>query len=409
MDQPTYQQLSNIEKKQRLLDLGIVFTKLGMFAFGGPAAHIAMIDDEVVKRRQWMTQEKLLDLLGITNLIPGPNSTELAIHIGLEYGGILGLLIAGICFILPAMVIVWILAAIYVQSSSLPQIGWLLYGIKPAIVVVVLQALWKLAKKAVKNRVTAIIAVVTIVLSFLGLNEIGLLVVSGLVSMAVRVGQNRFNNDRSAMFWFFPTIAQVLSNRFSSNQILGGEVTRNSAETANWLSVFGLFLKIGSVLYGSGYVLLAFLQKDLVERLGWLTSQQLLDAIAVGQITPGPVFTTATFVGYLVAGNAGAVSATIGIFLPAFVLVALVHPWVTKLRQMPFTSALLDGINAASLGLMAAVTWQLLTTATNGLTDYFTILIGALAAIALFGFGVNSVWLVLAGGIMGFLHQLIFN
>jgi chromate transporter len=294
------------------------------------------------------------------------------------------------------MAIVWILAAIYMQSQSLPQLGWLLYGIKPAIVVVVLQALWKLAKKAIKNRTTAIIAIVTVVLSFLGINEIALLLVAGVISMAVNIGLNKLNSDRSAWFWLFmPTLAQIKPGLFES-------------ESANWLSVFTLFLKIGSVLYGSGYVLLAFLQKDLVERLGWLTSQQLLDAIAVGQITPGPVFTTATFVGYIVAGNAGALSATVGIFLPAFLLVALVHPWVTKLRQMWWTSALLDGVNAASLGLMAAVTWTLLTTATNGLSDYFAIFIGILAAIALFGFGVNSIWLVLGGGIMGFLH-FVFN
>jgi chromate transporter len=391
----SYGQLSPQEKTQRLKELAIVFTKLGMFAFGGPAAHIAMIDDEVVKRRQWMTQEKLLDLLGITNLIPGPNSTELAIHIGLEYGGFWGLSIAGLGFILPAMAIVWVLAALYVQSQALPQLGWLLYGIKPAIIAVVFQAIWKLAKKAVKNWLTGTIALTTIVLSFLNVNELALLLGAGIISLATNFGSKKLTGDRSGFFWLIP-LSQIPT------------YLPKFAESKDWLSVFTLFLKIGSVLYGSGYVLLAFLQKDLVERLGWLSSQQLLDAIAIGQITPGPVFTTATFVGYLVAGNSGALAATVGIFLPAFVLVALVHPWVAKLRSMAWTSALLDGVNAASLGLMVAVTWQLLTTATSGFQDYFAIAIGILSAIALFKFDLNSIWLVLGGGIMGILHQLIF-
>ncbi|CAN1211021.1 chromate transporter [Tumidithrix helvetica PCC 7403] len=394
-----YTELSSAQKKQRLIELAWVFTKLGTTAFGGPAAHIAMLDDEVVKQRKWMGQAKFLDLLGVTNLIPGPNSTELAIHIGLERGGWLGLAIAGVCFILPAMLIVWGLAAVYVQYQALPQAGWLLYGIKPVIVAIVVQALWKLGKNAVKNRATLLTGLTVMILFGLGVNELLLLFLAGLAVMLVgnwKFPKDRLRKDRDpSAFSLLPMVHVPVLNALPFANLFA-----TSLATPTWASVFLLFLKIGSVLYGSGYVLLAFLQKDLVERLHWLTSQQLLDAVAIGQFTPGPVFTTATFIGYLLAGNAGAIAATIGIFLPAFVLVAIVSPWVTKLRRSPYTAGFLDGLNVASLALMAIVTWDLGRAA---LVDGLTIAVALLSCLAVFRFKVNSTWLVLAGGFIGFI------
>ncbi|WP_313942652.1 MULTISPECIES: chromate transporter [Calothrix] len=381
----SYNALTPREQKQRLTELATIFLRLGAIAFGGPAAHIAMMDNEVVNRHRWMSREKLLDLLGITNLIPGPNSTELAIHIGYERGGWRGLLIAGSCFILPAMLIVWTLAAIYTRYQTVPQVGWLLYGIKPVIIAIVLQALWNLGNKAAKDWPTRITAVVAIAGYFAGLNEILLLIVLGVIVMLVKNWQTKSQTNGA---WLLP-----LSGIFAQISTTTAAVT-----SVSWASVFLFFLKIGCVLYGSGYVLLAFLQRDLVERNHWLTSQQLLDAVAIGQFTPGPVFTTATFIGYLLAGNAGAIAGTIGIFLPAFLLVLVVNPWVPKLRQSPWASGFLDGVNAASMGLMAGVTYTLGRTA---LIDWVTIIVSIASAIAVFRFKINSAWLVLAGGLIG--------
>jgi chromate transporter len=385
-----YSQLSPSQQRQRLQELAVVFLRLGTIAFGGPAAHISMMDDEIVERRNWMSREKLLDLLGITNLIPGPNSTELAIHIGLERGGLGGLIIAGCCFILPAMLIVWGLAAVYVQTQAIPQVGWLLYGIKPVIVAIVVQALWKLGKKALKDRPTIIAAIAITVAYFFNINEILLLLLGGIAVMLFKNWQRRRNLGAMGA-WVLPlgTIAQTHG------------VTPPISDPTG-ISVFLFFLKIGFVLYGSGYVLLAFLQNGLVQERGWLTSQQLLDAIAIGQFTPGPVFTTATFIGYLLAGNLGAIAATVGIFLPAFALVALVNPWVPKLRQSPWAGGFLDGVNAASVALMAGVTYTLARTA---LIDWVTVVVAILSAIAVFRFKINSAWLVLAGALIGFLAK----
>jgi len=386
-----YTDLNPLQKRQRLFELAAVFLRLGTIAFGGPAAHIAMMDDELVKRRQWMNRETLLDLLGVTNLIPGPNSTELAIHIGYERAGWKGLLVAGSCFILPAMLIVWTLAAIYARYQTVPQVEWLLYGIKPVIIAIVLQAVWQLGKKAAKDVPTIIAGIVAIAGYFAGLNEILLLVVVGIGVMAVKNWQRRGNLLGAFILPLSGTFAQV------------GSVAATT-DSVSWLNVFLFFLKIGSVLYGSGYVLLAFLQRDLVENNNWLTSQQLLDAVAIGQFTPGPVFTTATFIGYLLAGNAGAIAGTIGIFLPAFVFVWLVNPWVPKIRSSPWTSGFLDGVNVASLGLMAGVTWTLGRAA---LIDWLTVIVAVASAIAVFRFKVNSAWLVVAGAIIGFLFQFL--
>jgi chromate transporter len=386
-----YNALTSKQQKQRLTELATVFLRLGTTAFGGPAAHIAMMDNEVVNRRQWMSREKLLDLLGFTNLIPGPNSTELAIHIGYERAGWRGLLIAGSCFILPAMLIVWALAAIYARYQTVPQVEWLLYGIKPVIIAVVLQAVWNLGKKAAKDLPTIIAFVAAIAAYFAGLNEILVLILLGIAVMLVKNWQSRGNTSGAFLLPFSGVLSQIGS-------------TTAAVTSVSWVSVFLFFLKIGCVLYGSGYVLLAFLQRDLVERNQWLTSQQLLDAVAIGQLTPGPVFTTATFIGYLLAGNAGAIAGTIGIFLPAFMLVWVVNPWVPKLRQSRWASGFLDGVNAVSLGLMAGVTYTLGRAA---LVDWLTIILAILSVIAVFRFKINSAWLVLAGGAVGLASYIL--
>lgn len=400
--------LSPTDRRQRLQELAVVFLKLGTIAFGGPAAHIAMMDDEVVKRRQWMSRERLLDLLGITNLIPGPNSTELAIHIGYERAGWRGLVIAGVCFILPAMLMVWAIAALYVRYQTLPQLEWLLYGVKPVIIAIVLQALWKLGKAAIKDRITALAAATAIVSFALGFNELALLGLLGLATMLLRIGLAGRSNGRSSwmLLPLLPAVTQSWSGLLAQLAQLplaaGSTSVAVTSTPATWLQVFWFFLKVGSVLYGSGYVLLAFLQRGLVEQTQWLSSQALLDAIAIGQITPGPVFTTATFVGYLLAGSAGAIAGTIGIFLPAFVLVLIINPWATKLRQSRWASGFLDGVNAASLGLMAVVSWQLTQAA---IVDGWTLGLGLLSALLLFRFRWNSAWLVLGGGLVGLLIQ----
>ncbi|MCU0526791.1 MAG: chromate efflux transporter [Elainella sp. Prado103] len=423
--------LSKAERQQRLQELAMVFFKLGTIAFGGPAAHIALMDDEVVKRRQWLSRERLLDLLGITNLIPGPNSTELAIHIGYERAGWRGLIVAGVCFILPAMLIVWVIAAIYVQFRTLPQLTGFLYGVKPVIIVIVLQALWKLGKTAIKDRITALAAATAIVSFALGFNELALLGLLGLGTMLVRIGLRLrtqlmlvplmplmplmslmsahirgviWGTPAASLMGLFQGIFQGKGFQWSPVLLEIPVAVATTVAPVSWLQVFWFFLKVGSVLYGSGYVLLAFLQRGLVENTQWLTAQNLLDAIAIGQVTPGPVFTTATFVGYLLAGNAGAVAGTIGIFLPAFLLVLLINPWAAKLRQSHGLSGFLDGVNAASLGLMAVVSWQLGRAAVvDGLTLGLTIL----SAVLLFRFRWNSAWLVLGGGVIGLLLQLI--
>ncbi|HVN15540.1 MAG TPA: chromate efflux transporter, partial [Anaerolineales bacterium] len=294
--------------RQDLLDLIKLFLKLGITAFGGPAAHIAMMHDETVKRRQWLTDEEFLDLLGATNLIPGPNSTEMAIHIGYLRAGILGLIVAGACFILPAMLIVMGLAWVYVKFGSLPQVTWLLYGVKPIIIAIIAQALWSLGRTAIKGPLTAFVGISVLVLYFFGVNEILLLFAGGLIVMLI--ANARRWRDKNTAIAFAPVLG--LSS-----------IAALSAIPFSLPILFLTFLKIGSILYGSGYVLLAFLRADFVIRLGWLTDQQLIDAIAIGQVTPGPVFTTATFIGYLLSGTSGALLATLGIFLPSFIFVAI--------------------------------------------------------------------------------------
>jgi len=383
--------------RDSLLELATLFLKLGTIAFGGPAAHVALMEEEVVRRRRWLSREQFLDLLGATNLIPGPNSTEMAIHIGLRRAGWKGLVVAGSCFILPAMLMVWILAALYVRYGSMPEATWLLYGIKPVIIAVIVQALWGLGQAAIKDSPTVLAAIAVIILFFLGANEILLLFAAGLVVMALKNLQQGWKMSGVAGLNFL-VISVVLP--VGSGALPAAAALKPVTLTA--LTLF--FLKIGSILFGSGYVLLAFLRADLVDRWHWLTDQQLLDAVAIGQFTPGPVFTTATFVGYLIAGSPGAVLATIGIFLPAFVFVAVSSPLIPRIRRSPWAGGFLDGVNAASLGLMAVVTWQL---GQSALIDAFTLILALLSALLVFHFKINSAWLVLAGGIAGFVYKLL--
>jgi len=377
--------------KPKLLELALVFAKLGTIAFGGPAAHVAQIEQEIVQRRRWMSREKLLDLLGITNLIPGPNSTELTIHIGLEQRGWQGVIVAGTCFIIPAMLLVWGLAIVYVEYQTVPTVGWLLYGVKPVIIAIIAQAVWKLGKSALKNPITWVAGVLVLALYFLRINEIALMLGAGIIVSLV----NTLTSKTSRTLPSF-----LIPFSFSTSALPIGAIAI-AAIPKTWIAVFLSFLKIGSVLYGGGYVLIAFVQQEFVDRTQWLTSQQLLDAIAIGQFTPGPLFTTATFIGYLVAGNTGAISGTIGIFLPAFILVPLINPFVHQLRKSTLTSGFLDGVNAASIGLMAAVAWEL---GQNTLIDMWTIIVTVVSLGILLKFPKsNSAWLVVAGAAIGYL------
>ena len=388
---------ASLISKPSLKELAIIFAKLGTIAFGGPAAHIAQIEQEVVQRRQWMPREKLLDLLSITNLIPGPNSTELTIHIGLEQRGWQGAIVAGASFILPAMLIVWGIAAMYVAYQTTPALGSLLYGVKPVIIAVVIQALWKLGRTALKNIVTAIAGLLVLSLYFLKVNDIALMLGAGIiVSIVTNLRDRKSLNSLLFPFSFFPF-------PFSFSPFPLGAIAATATIPKTWFAVFLSFLKIGAVLYGGGYVLFAFVQQEFVERTHWLTSQQLLDAIAIGQFTPGPILTTATFIGYLVAGNLGAIAGTIGIFLPAFILVPVINPLAAKLRRSPWTSGFLDGVNAASMGLMAAVAWEL---GRSALLDIATVIIAIASLITLLKFPkINSAWLVIAGAAIGYLWK----
>ncbi len=376
---------------RRLAEVVALFLKLGLTAFGGPAAHIALFHDEVVKRRKWLDEQQFLDLLGATNLIPGPNSTEMTIHIGFLRAGWAGLIAGGTCFVLPAMLMVIALAWIYVRFGSAPQAGWLLYGIKPVVIAIILQALWMLGKKAVKSPLTGAAGLASFTLYFLGANEIALLL---LIGLAVAILENLRRLRRPGI--------NILGIPYYAS--LPGLLTINAVAPFSLPLLFLTFLKIGSVLYGSGYVLLAFLRADFVVRLGWLTDRQLLDAIAVGQVTPGPLFTSATFVGYLLGGVPGALLATLGIFLPSFVFVAISNPLIPRLRSSPWAGALLDGVNASSLGLMAAVTWQL---GRSSIVDPLTVLLAVATLLLLLRFKVNSTWLIGAGAVVGIVRFLI--
>jgi len=366
-----------------LSEVAALFLKLGFVAFGGPAAHIALMRDEVVTRRRWVTEQQFLDLLGASNLIPGPTSTELAIYLGYARAGWRGLVLAGTLFILPAALISLALAWVYVRYGSTPQAVRLLYGIKPVIIAGVVQAIWPLARTAVKGWLLAAIGALVLGLYAAGVNEIVLLLGAGVLVMAAR-NAGRLRQRPRALVLLPMLGAPALSTA--------------GAASVDPASLFFVFLKIGAVLYGSGYVLLAFLRNDFVVRLGWLTDQQLIDAVAVGQLTPGPVFTTATFIGYIVAGTSGAALATLAIFLPSFVFVAIVYPMVPRLRGSAWMSAFLDGVNVAAIGLMLAVTWQL---GRSAVIDGPSAALALVATILLLRWRINSVWLIAGAGVIG--------
>ena len=370
-----------------LAELARLFLRLGATAFGGPAAHVAMMRDEVVRRRSWMTDAAFLDLLGATNLIPGPNSTEMAIHVGWARRRWAGLVVAGLAFILPAALVTAALAWAYVRYGALPQARWLLYGVKPVILAVVVEAIRGLLPLAARTWPLRALGAAAVVATALGVHELAVLFGAGALVIAVRTAGPRARGagDSFGGLAVVPAAAGVAG--FSA-----------AAGAATLSSIFWIFCRTGSVLFGSGYVLLAFLRADFVERLGWLTEAQLVDAIAAGQVTPGPVFTTATFIGYVLSGPAGAIAATAGIFLPAFVFVALSAPFVPRLRSSRTASAFLDGVNVASLALMAVVTAHL---AGAAIVDVPTALLGALALLLLVRFRLNATWLVVGGSVLG--------
>jgi len=369
-----------------------LFLKLGFTAFGGPAAHLGIMHDEVVRRRKWISEEQFLDLIGATNLIPGPNSTEMVIHIGYLRAGWPGLIAAGACFIFPAMAITTALAWAYVRYGATPQASFVLGGVQPVIIVIILQALTLLGRKALKDSLTWVIAIAALGLALLRINEVFVMFGGGILGMfayAVRRGR------RSGAGAILPLAGLSLPSLAS----VAAAVVPFSLGT-----LFLTFIKIGAVLYGSGYVLLAFLRADFVERLGWITEAQLLDAIAIGQLTPGPLFTSATFIGYLLGGPWAGVVATFGIFLPAFVFVAVSNPLIPRLRASPWTAGFLDSIIAASLGLMAAVTLQLGYAA---LRTPLAIGLAGAAALLLFRFRVNTMALVGGAAVIGLLVGIL--
>jgi chromate transporter len=388
-------------------ELALFFLRLGTTAFGGPAAHIAMMDDELVRRRKWLSREKFLDLLGASNLIPGPSSSELAIHIGYLRAGWMGLVVGGICFILPAAILVACIAWAYVRFGHLPQVSALLYGVKPVVVAVVLQALWGLGRTAIKSQVLAAAGLICVALSFLGVNALLILGATGATVACVHaflVGRKKHSSEGRGAFTLLRRGVRLKLAKLLSFAGAGAAAAVAPAHAPRVWALFLVFLKIGSVVFGSGYVLLAFLRTDLVAHRGWVTDAQLVDAVAIGQVTPGPVFTTATFLGYLLRGPVGAVVATIGIFLPAFLLVAISGPLIPYIRRSATAGAFLDGVNVASLALMAAVSYQLGRAA---IVDWLTVGLGIASAILLLRFRINSAWLVLGGAIVGIAAQLL--
>ncbi|HLV78621.1 MAG TPA: chromate efflux transporter [Chthonomonadaceae bacterium] len=379
-----------------LRDLAALFLRLGVTAFGGPAAHIAMMEAEVVRRRRWLTREQFLDLIGASSLIPGPSSTETAIFIGYLRAGWMGLVLGGLCFILPAALMVMLLAWAYVRFGHLPQVAGILYGVKPVIIAVIAQALWLLGRAALKTRFLAAVGLSALVLSALNLAPLAVLFGAGMVTAGERGIALRGAARQSAK----PLVALLAVIAFLVTLPLALRAYTAGTPAVGLPSLFLIFLKIGSIVYGSGYVLLAFLRADLVARTHWLSSAQLLDAVAVGQVTPGPVFTTATFIGYMLYGPRGALAATVGIFLPAFLLVAVSGPLLPRLRQSEIVGAFLDGVNAAALALMAVVTWQLGRAA---IVDALTGALALASLLILLRFRLNSAWLVLAGALAGLL------
>ena len=373
-----------MSKKGELTEIAKVFFKLGAIAFGGPAAHIAMMEDEVVKKRKWMTQEHFLDLVGATNLIPGPNSTEMTMHCGHERGGWKGLFVAGFSFIFPAVVITCAFAWFYEQYGQLPKVEPFIYGIKPAVIAIILMAAFRLGKKAIKTTELAILGIITLVACLLGVNEILALFGCGLLGLLLF-----YIKRGSATFSIFVPLLHFV------------DTVPAKVET---LKIFLVFLKVGAILYGSGYVLFAFLDSELVAN-GWLTRQALLDAVAVGQITPGPVLSTATFIGWQMNGLAGALVATVGIFLPSFLFVLILNPLIPRMRKSKVIGAFLNAVNVAAVALIVAVCFIM---AKDTLTNWRTAVIALVSLISVFAFKkLNSAFIVLGGAVLGYLLTFV--
>lgn len=372
-------------QKNNLKEVALLFLRLGITAFGGPAAHIAMMQQEVVVKRKWMDEQHFLDLMGATNLIPGPNSTEMAIHLGHERAGWKGLIVAGLCFILPAVFITGIFAWLYKEYGQLPEVQPFIYGIKPAIIAIILSAIYPLAKKSLKSIQLGIVGIAVLVLSLLNVNELALMFGAGFLMMGITYFKNR-DHANSLMPPIHIPLMQV--NFFDATNV----------------KLFFIFLKIGAVLYGSGYVLFAFLDSELVTR-GLLTRQQLIDAIAVGQFTPGPVFSSVTFVGYQINGWTGATVATIAIFLPAFLFVAMLNPIVKRMRQSALFAAFLDAVNIASVAIIIAICVMM---AKDSIMDWRTVFITLLSLFIVFRYRkINSAWIITGSAVLGYLLYLI--
>jgi chromate transporter len=377
----------------RLMEVALLFFRLGAMSFGGPAAYLAIMHYEVVVRRKWVDEQKFLDILGATNLIPGPNATEVASHLGLLRAGWGGFAAAGLLFILPGFVTTAVAAWAYVTYGYLPQVGWVLYGVKPVILAIIVQALWSLGKRIRKPLMIAITAIAGLALYFFDFNEIALLFAGAAVIILVRGGGRLLKSRSATLLVLPPLLAAPLAT-------LAGAVPFSNG------TLFLTFLKIGATLYGSGYVLLAFLRSEFVVGLGWLTNAQVLDAVAVDQITPGPLFTTAAFIGYLLSGWTGALLATVAIFLPSFFFVATLSRFLPLLRKTWWASAFLDGVTAVSLGLMVAVSVQLGQAA---IVDVFAVILGLTALLLLIRFKISSLWLMLGGGVLGIAYKLLIG
>jgi chromate transporter len=388
----TYVARSASSGAARLAEVGGLFLRLSLTAFGGPAAHLAMMEDEVVRRRQWITREDFLDRMGAASLIPGPSSTEVVLYIGYLRAGWPGLLVAGICFIIPAAIMVACFAWAYIRFGGLPRVERFLYGLKPVVIAIVAHALWKLGRTAVKTKFLGVAAIASIGAVVAGIGALSVVAGAG-VAAASREWRKSSRRDLKSLAFLLLIAGAILAAQFAPFGVGSAE-----PRPVGLRALFLYFVKVGAVLYGSGYVLLAFLQQDLVRRWHWLTSRQLLDAVVVGQVTPGPLFTTATFIGYILKGGWGAVLATIGIFLPAFTFCAISGPVVPWLRKSRLASAFLDGVNAASVALMAVVTYQLARTA---LIDGLTAATALACSVLLFRYRVSAAWIALAGLLWG--------
>lgn len=379
-----------IAPKNKLGEVALVFFKLGLFAFGGPAAHIAMMEAEVVEKRKWMSKQHFLDLIGATNLIPGPNSTEMTMHCGHERAGFWGLFVAGISFIVPAVFLTGLLAYFYVTYGELPNVAPFMFGIKPVVLAIIAMAIFKLGKKALKSVQLGILGVIVLTLSFFGINEIYLLLGAGLIGAIIFFGVDTFKSDKLKQF--LPLIS------------IQGITSASAIVSLSSMKVFWIFLKVGAVLYGSGYVLFAYLDAELVDN-GLLSQQQLLDAIAIGQFTPGPVLSTATFIGYQLNGFSGAMAASVGIFLPSFVFVLILNPLVPKMRQSKFLGHFLDAVNIAAVAVMLGVIIEM---GQQSLIDWKSITLAALSFIVVFTFKkLSPIWVILGGSLAGYLLYMI--